>query len=879
MKSENLIVKSRKAKCQLQIAKPKLQEAKTKSQNVLSNIQKGKNKIQEVLRSMQNYKIKLNFVSRKLPFAYCSLPFVSRTLHFAFCILLFAFCLLANSCNINRFLKNDEYVVRSNKFVLKGDISRKESANIKKTLLPPLSRQKELPVFLGLTKSKVGAWNYFKSISVENKKGVLPSIYRTFSSKPNIFDEKLTQISADNMKQALINAGYRDNKVTFDKLFIGKNKGLADVTYNVDLGTLYVFDTVSYLCADSVYLSILKKAQENSLLQRGTALSSSNYEKEKARIVDYFNSKGYARFAPNFIVPLDADTSIVKFNEKNQRLIDATLTVVLPDDSTQLRKFYVGDVSIFPNYDINKGETIKFDTVIGTNIIRTYDGNIGLKASLLNDLITFKSGEIFNKTAITKTYKKITGIGVYKFVNVASKIDECDSNAVALNIYLTPNKKMAFEVGANLNASILRDSIENLYRAGGSVNVGFTHLNLFNSAIRFSSTITAGVDFGINKPSQSSNGKSYDLNFDNRFNFPKILNLNATWGLLKGLNLVSKNFKEGYKENATTELNATFGTSNRLELNLFRLDRYNIGLRDIYKRENNISERFIISPSALEFSLGKVTDSFRIRNINQTRIIRSFDTTLVTGIFFRSFNYDFITPINAQNQVFQFAFGFQQSGGEIFLFDKIFRANNEPSILNGVNFAKFVRFDTDFRYSKEIIPKVSFAFKVGLGLATPYADAVAVPFTYQYLLGGTNSIRAWRLGSIGPGGFYDPNIANSSFPAQAGEFKFEINSELRFPIYSYFKGAIFLDAGNVWNLNKDEAAPKAELSKYWYSQMAIGTGLGLRIDVDYFLIRIDVGFKLRYPYPKYPDNSYWIPIGLWNLGDQLNFNFGIGLPF
>lgn len=849
------------------------------TQKAKSKWQKAKSSTQKAISSMQYDKVKLNFTFHKSHFAFSSLPFAFCRLQFTFCFLTLAFCLLFNACNINRFLKNDEYVVRSNKFVLKGDISRKESANIKKTLLPPLSRQKELPVFLGLTKSKVGAWNYFKSISVENKKGVLPSIYRTFSSKPNIFDERLTQISADNMKQALINAGYRDNKVTFDKLFIGKNKGLADVTYNVDLGTLYVFDTVSYICADSVYGSILKKAQENSLLQPGTAVSSSNYEKEKARLVDYFNSKGYARFAPNFIVPLDADTTTVKFNEKNQRLIEATLTVVLPDDSTQLRKFYIGDVSVFPNYDINKGETIKFDTVVGTNIIRTYDGIIGLKASLLNDLITFKSGEIFNKTAITKTYKKITGIGVYKFVNIASKIDECDSNAVSLNIYLTPNKKMAFEVGANLNASILRDSIENLYRAGGSVNAGFTHLNLFNSAIRFSSTITAGVDFGINKPRQSSNGKSYDLNFDNRFNFPKILNLNATWGLLSGLNLVSKIFKEGYKENATTELNATFGTSNRLELDLFRLDRYNVGLRDIYKRETNINERFIISPSALEFNLGKITDSFRTRNINQTRIIRSFDTTLVTGLFFRSFNYDFTTPPNAQNQVFQFAFGFQQSGGELFLFDKILRADKEPSQLNGINFAKFIRFDLEFRYNKEIIPKINFALKAGLGLATPYGDAIAVPFTYQYLLGGTNSIRAWRLGSIGPGGFYDPNTANSSFPAQAGEFKFEINSELRFPIYSYFKGAIFLDAGNVWNLSKDEAEPKAELSKYWYSQMAIGTGLGLRIDVDYFLIRIDVGFKLRYPYPKYPDSSYWIPIKLWNLGDQLNFNFGIGLPF
>ena len=828
-------------------------------------------KVQSSKSKGQRAKCKMKKAKDNLHFPFWNLPF-------ALCLLLFTFCFLLSSCNINRFLKNDEYVLRSNKFEIKGDISRKESANIKKVLLPPLSRQKELPTII-FFKTKIGVWSYFQANLKEGKGGLMPSIYRTLSSKPVIFDEKLTQISANNMHQALINAGYRENSITFDKLFTGKDKGLADITYNVKLGPLYVIDSLNYVCADTMYQNLLKQSQNQSFLNRGAALSVSNYEKEKSRIVDFFNSIGYARFVPNFISPLDADT-IIKFNDKNQRLVDASLTVVLPADSSQLRKFYIGDVTVFPNFDINKGETIKYDTVIGTNVIRTYDGDIGLKGNLLNDLITFKSGEVFNKSTIAKTDKKFRNIGVYKFVNIVPKIDECDSNAVALNLYLTKNKKMYFESGADLNFSILKDSSNNnLYRVGGSVNFGFTHRNLFNSAIRLSSVISAGADLGANTPQGSNNGTSYDLRFDNRFNFPKILNLNPTWGLINKLGFISEKFKEEYKDNAITEVNATFSTTNRLELDLFRLDRYNIGLRDILKRENNISERFVISPAALELNLGKITDSFAIRNANQTRIIRSFDTTLVTGLLFRSFNYDFITKLNQQNQIFQFAFGFQQSGAETWLYDQIFRAGKEPSRLNGISLSKFVRFDADFRYTKEILPNIKYALRTSLGVEAPYADSQAVPFSYQYLLGGTNSIRAWRLGSIGPGGFYDANISNSSFPAQAGEFKFEINSEIRFPIYSYLKGAIFLDAGNVWNLTKDEASPKAEISKYWYTQMAIGTGIGFRLDVDYFLIRLDIGYKLRYPYPAFPDNGYWIPINTWIANDQVNWNFGIGLPF
>ena len=184
-------------------------------------------------------------------------------------------------------------------------------------------------------------------------------------------------------------------------------------------------------------------------------------------------------------------------------------------------------------------------------------------------------------------------------------------------------------------------------------------------------------------------------------------------------------------------------------------------------------------------------------------------------------------------------------------------------------------------FSKEVIGAV----RIGAGVGVPFGDSRAVPYVKQFFVGGPSSIRAWRIREIGPGGYLeiDPDTGkpvNTQPYYQAGDFRFEFNGELRFPIFSYFKGAVFLDGGNIWTLRNDPGRPGSQLRWNSYKNIAIGTGFGIRGDFSYFVIRLDFGLPLRRPYLDPVSNAYWVP----NLFSKMQFsdfnpNLAVAYPF
>lgn len=189
-------------------------------------------------------------------------------------------------------------------------------------------------------------------------------------------------------------------------------------------------------------------------------------------------------------------------------------------------------------------------------------------------------------------------------------------------------------------------------------------------------------------------------------------------------------------------------------------------------------------------------------------------------------------------------------------------------------FSNFWRAEADVRYTHELSSKRAFAARLAAGVAVPFSNASSAPYSRLFFVGGPNSIRAWLIRGLGPGSFYDKRLENT-VPFQAGDMKIEFNSEFRFPVFWRFESALFLDAGNVWNLKETERGTK--ISKFWYDEMAIGTGLGLRLDVTYALIRLDFGYKMRQPF-SINNESKWIGITnpRWR---NFNPNFALGLPF
>jgi outer membrane protein insertion porin family len=415
---------------------------------------------------------------------------------------------------------------------------------------------------------------------------------------------------------------------------------------------------------------------------------------------------------------------------------------------------------------------------------------------------------------------------------------------------------------------------------GVALDFQFINRNFLGGAERFSSSLSGGLDFGFFSSNTDNNGISSDIRFDNVLSLPKFINPTRTFKRLNNWNIVTDNFYNEIKDNTTTDINLSYTYSDRFALKLYRLNQFNLGYKYVLKRKNGL-ERFVFSPSGIELILSELEKTFRL-NANP-RTTRSLDNQLLTGIFFRSFSYEKQIPAKKLGGInIQYIASLEQSGSEIWLSNKIWNAvfnKDEVWKLDTSKYSKFwkAEFDIRFNNQKETNFTKGFGARIAAGIASDFGDAIYVPYSRQFFVGGPNSIRGWQARGLGPGAYNDTkSTTTSTLPFQTGDIKFEINAEYRFPVWWIFKSAIFLDAGNIWALNSPD--PVANFGKFWYDQFAISSGIGLRVDVKYALIRLDFGFKLRNAY-KDELRRNWIPPSDYSWKNNVNLNFALGLPF
>jgi outer membrane protein insertion porin family len=790
----------------------------------------------------------------------------------------FVFLLFLTSCNVTQFLEKDQHIVAKNIIDIK-EIDSRSVRNGLKTDLATLYKQKQLKTFLGL-KSKSSAWFYYKEGKDANAGKFNKWMYRNFGKRPYIFDTAQTNLTVKTMKQYLINRGYRYPSVFYEKDFHGKDKGFADVTYFVNPGTLYVFDTINIRCIDTAIQYLLSDSKSESFLKTGLPLSLSLYEKERGRITTLMQNNGYARFTPNFISQLDADTIETGVDKFRNRRVNVNLNIQLPTDKPSHQIFHVGDVRIFPNYDARYELPTNIDSFYNGKFYYTNGKKSNVKISTIDNALSIVPNTLYSRQIETNILKRMNTLGYYRFININTNVEECDTTILQYNILLTPGKKMSFETGAEINYSNITgqntgSSGVALGRMGVALDFQFTNRNFLGGAETFRSSLTGGVDFGISADTNVNNGLSSDIRFDNILSFPKFINPTRTFRLMNRWNWMSDNFYNEIKDNTTTDYNLSYTYTDRLALNLYRLNQFNLGKKYVLNRKNGL-ERATFSPWGVELILSELDPVFQV-NANP-RTIRSLDKQLLTGLFFRTFSFEKNLKTKLRDHYWQFNFSLEQSGSEIWLVDKIRGTKQKPLELpDTLLFSKFWKTELDIRFNdrKEISSSRGHAFRLAMGIASSFGDAPYVPYSRQFFVGGPNSIRGWQARGIGPGSFRDTSNVQT-LPFQTGDIKIEFNYEYRFPIWWIFNSAIFLDGGNVWALKSSD--PSNVFSKFWFDQFALSSGMGLRVDVKYALIRLDLGFKLRNPYQD--ENKHnWIRVRDYSWKNNVNLNFALGLPF
>ncbi len=778
------------------------------------------------------------------------------------------------ACNVEQFLQKDQHIVRKNAIEIRN-VKSKRTLTTLQTELATLYKQRDLPDLFAGRKSKNGAWNWFKNQTIDSTtKRYWRWQYRNFSRPPSFYDEKATAATVRNIRQYLQNSGYLYPSVFSEKNFHGKEKGLADITYFVDPGRLYVLDTVQFICADTAILYLLNDLSEQTILRKGTPLDARFYERERQRITESLNNLGYARFTSNYIAPLEADTTYFRTDDKGNRQVNIKLKVQKPNDSLAFRKFATGEVIVYPKFDVNRGETIAFDSIIDQKIFFTYEkGNIGLRAAPLSKAIQLTPNTPYRKDNADRTLRQLNNLGIYRFVNIKPLVEECDSNnRVNYKVYLTPTKKMSFEGGIEINYANISSNQQNtrLGRIGLAVDFGFTHRNVFGGAERFNSTLSLGADYGLGLV---QNGISSDIRFQNTLSTPKFINFSKSWWLLNKIGLVKNSFYTDLRDNASSDINVSYAYRNLLPLQLYQLQQFNLNFRNVLKRKNG-TERFVFNQAGVELQLSVIDTPLQVSS--NERFLRSLQNQLLTGFAFRSFIYENSGRQNIFGEQFQYTFSIQQSGSELWLAEQAFNKGMAYTLNDKLAFSKFWRGEFDLRYTRQLRDKRAYAARFSVGLATPFGGTF-VPYSRQFFVGGPNSIRGWLAQGLGQGGFQDVNN-QSAIPFQAGDVKMELNSEYRFPLIWRIESAIFFDAGNIWNLKADEKVPNGNIDKFWFDQIAISSGFGFRLDVTYALLRVDFGFRLRNPY-KSEDNANWIPLKDYSYRNNVNPNLAIGFPF
>jgi outer membrane protein assembly factor BamA len=293
---------------------------------------------------------------------------------------------------------------------------------------------------------------------------------------------------------------------------------------------------------------------------------------------------------------------------------------------------------------------------------------------------------------------------------------------------------------------------------------------------------------------------------------------------------------------------------------------------------------------SINFDQYAIQDSSRFQN--NPIIFLQFRDVLGSGLLFRDLTYIYNKPKNRAGNSLVFINNLEFSGLEVFVANKLINlinGSNEEWKLNygadkSISFAKYIKYELDFRFYREFSKTSSLAFRFNTGAALPYGDIKVVPFIKQFGLGGPNSMRAWNIRQVGPGSYADPLIKIREVPdlniyIQQGDIKLETNLEYRFKIFLIFDGALFVDVGNVWNLRPDPLLRGAELNGNFLNSLAVGAGYGIRLNFGFFNIRFDAGYKVRSPYRDafLQRNWYsWQEISAQGLG---NIQVAVNYPF
>jgi len=747
------------------------------------------------------------------------------------------------SCSINKYIPQGESLYIGAKIKTNTDsiLNKKQKKAIHeqlKTIIRPLPNS----TIFGFPYK---VWFYYVLGEPKKEKGVRSWFRKKFGETPILASKRAVSINTDIISNYLNNEGYFRSTASGELIIKGKK---AEAFYVTNLRPRYTIGKVEFVKKDSMAFSkSLYQTKNNSMLKEDEPYRFANIKLERERIDKALKINGYYYFRPDFLI-IKADT--------NQSSLKVNLFLELKPNITQtsLKQYTIKDVLVYvdtPDSTSLKGVQIRR----GLNI---FDPKRTFQPKVFNDAIGFRKGRLYNSQTHNASLSRLINLRNFKFVkNRFEMVNRSDSSQINVIYDLTSLKNKSLQ--AELNALTRSNNL-----AGTQLGASWINRNIFKGAEILKIGFNTGFDFQLtNKKLNNAPNQYYRLAGDADLIFPRFLLPFYRIRAERNQDLPKTNINVGYERLVQK------GVDFNNDSSTYRYNQYTItSLRSSlsYSLRKNSAVEYNFTPLSINLIKPKnISEEFQLlidRSINSgnvpdlVRYLKILETRLILG---GQYNIVY-TPIQSpkSRHYFYLNAGVDIAGNIAGLLVKK-QAEVSKQIAKTV-FEQYARFDLETRYYVDLTQSIRLANRAILGYGLPYGNSKNLPNQVkQYFVGGSNSVRAFRARSIGPGNYNIIGDSTSIFTTAYGDVKFELNSELRIKVSQIINLATFVDAGNIWltKHNEDSGFPKSStFDKYFYKQLAVGGGLGLRLDFTYVKLRLDLATPFCKPW--LPEGERWV---------------------
>ncbi|MFI3299339.1 MAG: BamA/TamA family outer membrane protein [Rikenellaceae bacterium] len=756
-------------------------------------------------------------------------------------------------CNTTRYVPQGESLLVSNKVNIKAP----KGISIDKDALKEYVQQRPNRKLLG-----IGIYQWFYNITDTSKHN---GWHRFWAEKvgeaPVVLDSSMVAKSSSMMNIYLESMGFLNATVS-DTIEVS-SKRKSTVTYDIKTSKPFVISSIKYNIEDKFLKPLILADSVNSLLKVGGRFERKALEAERARISDMLRNEGFWSFSQNDI-SYTADSTLGNSTVRlqiNVAMIEAGRDAqgkVIYENHPLYR---ISEIIMNSDFDPTLSEPV-YDILHYRGVDILYRDKLLIKEQYLLEQLGMSPGEIFNQQSIEQTYTNVRSLGFTPTIIFSPLPVDSSDMVMVSSIYsneLTTERELSCLVKCtpvvrqNFQVDFEGSTTESYFSV--ALRLGYQNHNLFGGAEDFSVSARGAYELMWSQGTRNS----FEFGVSTSISVPRF------WLPISAQRFWDLNY-------ASTKLSLSYNVQRRP---YYDRSVYSVVYGYGWTLKNGA--RFTINPADVNvIDVPWVDESF-LDSIANPYLKNSYESQLISGL---SASYYYTTNADTKLDGFTFRVTGDVNGNLFYGLSNLFNATQYTAdagdnyyTLFGLRYAQYIRMMGEVSGRTNVGQRSQLAWRTLLGAGYAYGNSSVIPFERQYFAGGSNSMRGWQVRTLGPGSVYIEDYGD--YPDQQGDMRFEANFEYRVNVVGGFNLGFFLDCGNIWMNGEGEDREEARFNiTDFYNDLALNTGLGVRYDLGFFVLRVDWGIKLRNP------NETADKVWFGNLSlNQTALHFAIGLPF